>query len=130
MQYNDSKSIYLQIADMMVERILSGFWEDGERIPSIRETAVEQEVNPNTVNRTYGYLQDLEIIFNKRGIGYFTSRDASSRARKLKRQDFIRNVLPGVFHSMELLDIDIEEFEQLFTSYKEEKRDNENEVKQ
>ena len=48
--------------------------EEG-RVPSVREYAAMVEVNANTVVRSYDYLQGQEIIYNKRGIGYFVSRE-------------------------------------------------------
>jgi len=76
MQFKEQKPIYLQIADLLEEYIIKGEWGNSERIPALREIAVQMEVNPNTVMRTYTYLQDKGIIYNKRGIGYFTAPDA------------------------------------------------------
>ena len=73
MEFKDTQTIYLQIADHFCENILRKKWNPGDRIPSVREMAVNIEVNPNTVMRTFNYLQDKGIIFNKRGIGYFVS---------------------------------------------------------
>ncbi|MCK5673954.1 MAG: GntR family transcriptional regulator, partial [Spirochaetales bacterium] len=73
MQFKDKKAIYIQIADKIADNILSERWKEEERIPSVREMAVNMEVNPNTIARTYTYLQDMQIITNKRGIGYFVS---------------------------------------------------------
>ena len=58
MEFHKKDAIYLQIADLMCERILRGTWPENERIPSVRELAVSLEVNPNTVMRTYAYLQE------------------------------------------------------------------------
>ncbi|HRN58369.1 MAG TPA: GntR family transcriptional regulator, partial [Agriterribacter sp.] len=52
MQFKDSQSIYLQIADYVCEKILLGEWKAEQRIPSVRELAVQLEVNPNTVMHT------------------------------------------------------------------------------
>ena len=73
MKFKESKSIYLQIADRICDEILQGQYMEEERIPSVREYAATVEVNANTVVRTYDYLQGQEIIYNKRGIGYFVS---------------------------------------------------------
>ena len=73
MEFGDSNAIYLQIADQLSENILLRKWSPGDRIPSVRELAVSVEVNPNTVMRTFNYLQEKGIIYNKRGIGYFVS---------------------------------------------------------
>ena len=53
------------------DEILQGQYTEEERILSVREYAATVEVNANTVVRTYDYLQGQEIIYNKRGIGYF-----------------------------------------------------------
>jgi DNA-binding transcriptional regulator YhcF (GntR family) len=102
--------------------ILSGKWPDGERIPSIREMAVQMEVNPNTMTRTYGLLQEQGVIFNKRGIGYFAADDALNMTTKVKKQEFIQEELPEVFRKMESLSIDQEELTSLYLNYQKEKK--------
>ena len=52
--------------DYLCENILRRLWQSGDRIPSIRELAMDVQVNPNTVTR-YAYLQDRGIIYNRRG---------------------------------------------------------------
>ena len=76
MDFPGDKPIYLQIAKIIMENILSETCKGGEKIPSVRELAVTSEVNPNTIMRTYSFLQDADIIINKRGIGYFIAEDA------------------------------------------------------
>ncbi|MEN8192356.1 MAG: GntR family transcriptional regulator [Bacteroidota bacterium] len=105
MRFNSKKAIYLQIADFICENILLENWKIGERIPSVREFAVNIEVNPNTVMRTYSFLQDQDIIFNKRGIGYFISEDAFEKTLKLKKDEFISQDLPEFIKKMKLLNI-------------------------
>jgi DNA-binding transcriptional regulator YhcF (GntR family) len=111
MEFNDSQAIYLQIADLFCENILMEKWKPNDRIPSVREMAVNVEVNPNTVMRTYNYLQEKDIIFNKRGIGYFISENGYEKTMELKKQDFIHHDLPRVFRTMELLKIDIDDLQ-------------------
>jgi DNA-binding transcriptional regulator YhcF (GntR family) len=69
MDFRKQKPIYLQIVDRMSERIVAGEWSEDERVPSVREVAAELGVNPNTVMRTFEYLQNAEIIYNRRGMG-------------------------------------------------------------
>ncbi|PWJ40832.1 GntR family transcriptional regulator [Sediminitomix flava] len=114
MEFNSKKSIYLQIADLLIENILKKIWKEGERIPSVRQLAVELEVNPNTAMRTYTYLQDQGIIYNKRGIGYFISADAYSKVLDVRRKVFLMNEVPSFFKNMELLQIDWEDLKQQF----------------
>ena len=68
--------------------------ERRDRIASVREFAVEIEVNPNTVMRAYSYLQDEGIIYNKRGIGYFVGEESMEKVMSLKKNDFIKKELP------------------------------------
>ena len=69
MDFNQNKPIYLQIADSICEKILSGEYLPQERILSVRELGISLGVNPNTIARVYEHLQGMEIIYNKRGIG-------------------------------------------------------------
>ena len=78
MEFRETQSIYLQIADYVCEKILLKEWPPGERIPSVRELAIQLEVNPNTVMRTYEFLQNESIIFNQRGIGFFAAASTIS----------------------------------------------------
>ncbi|MCX8210992.1 MAG: GntR family transcriptional regulator, partial [Lewinella sp.] len=57
-----SQGIYRQIANFGIEQVLAGSWNDGEKIPSVRQLAAEVGVNPNTVMHAYDYLKDLNII--------------------------------------------------------------------
>ena len=109
MEFSEPKGIYLQIADRIRERILRGEWKTGERIPSIRELAIELGVNPNTVTRSYQKLLDRELISNQRGRGYFVSENAAERALQEMREEFMRDELPRIIGAMRLLGIGIEE---------------------
>ena len=109
MEFSEPKGIYLQIADRMRERILRGEWKTGERIPSIRELAIELGVNPNTVTKSYQKLLDRELISNQRGRGYFVSENAAERALQEMREEFMRDELPRIVGAMRLLGIGMEE---------------------
>lgn len=109
MEFSEPKGIYLQIADRIRERILRGEWKTGERIPSIRELAIELGVNPNTVTRSYQKLLDRELISNQRGRGYFVSDNAAERALQEMKEEFMRDELPRIIGAMRLLGIGIEE---------------------
>ena len=109
MEFSEPKGIYLQIADRIRERILRGEWRTGERIPSIRELAVELGVNPNTVTKSYQKLLERELISNQRGRGYFVSENAAERALNEMKEEFMRDELPRIIGAMRLLGIRMEE---------------------
>ena len=97
MEFKDNKSIYLQIADLFCENILTKKWKEEERIPSVREIAVALEVNPNTAMRSFLFLEEKDVIYNKRGIGYFVSEDGYKKTLALRKEIFIKNELPEFF---------------------------------
>jgi DNA-binding transcriptional regulator YhcF (GntR family) len=119
MEFDSSQSIYLQISDYVCENVLVRRWHEGDRIPSVRELAVEIEVNPNTVVRAYGHLQESGIIQNKRGLGYFVAEGALETARKMKTEEFVRTDLPRLFRTMDLLDMSFEQLQRYYDEYKE-----------
>ena len=125
MEFGDSNAIYLQIADHFCENILLGKWNSGDRIPSVREMAVGIEVNPNTVLRTYNYLQEKGIIYNKRGIGYFVSDDGLEKTLQLRKEDFVGHELPRFFKAMSLLNITMDELQVYFREFRSGKSNDE-----
>ena len=118
MEFNENQAIYLQIADYFCENILQRKWQKGEKIPSIREIAVKVEVNPNTAMRTYNYLQEKGIIFNKRGIGYFVSDDGYGKTLELKKEQFINEDLPQMFRLFDLLQFSFDDLKKYYDEYK------------
>lgn len=105
MNFDNDKPIYLQLAGYVEEQILHQEWQAGHRIPSVRDMATEVGVNPNTVARTFSHLQDQEIIYNQRGIGYFVHEDARSKVLAERRRIFVEEQLPEIVRTMELLGI-------------------------
>jgi DNA-binding transcriptional regulator YhcF (GntR family) len=122
MEFRETQSIYLQIADYVCEKILLKEWSPGGRIPSVRELAVQLEVNPNTVMRSYEFLQQEQIIFNQRGIGFFAAENAVKQATRYRRDWFVEKDLPQVFRSLFLLGMDPEELKPLYEKFKKQMR--------
>jgi GntR family transcriptional regulator len=117
MDFTNRQAIYLQIVDYVCEQILRKKWTAEEKITSIRDLAVELQVNPNTVQRSYDFLQDLEVITNRRGLGIFLEKDAVKKVIVYKKSEFTKNELPVVFKNMQLLNMEIRELETLFNQY-------------
>lgn len=125
-EFKDNQAIYLQIADQFVEKILQKVWQSEERLPSVRETAVEFEVNPNTTMRTFSYLQDKGIIYNKRGLGYYVAEEGFAKSMALKKEQFITEELPTLFKSMELLGISFADLKTHYEKFNQNGHQNEN----
>ena len=105
MDFNEHKPIYLQIADTLCDKILSGEWITEDRIPSVRELGITLGVNPNTTMRTYEHLQSTDVIYNKRGVGYFVSPGAKDSIIKIQKEQFIKEELPKIIKRLNLLGI-------------------------
>lgn len=114
MEFKSKKAIYLQIADYVCETILKKEWIEDQKIQSIREIAMMLEVNPNTVTRTYSYLEEQGIIKMQRGVGYFVTKNAVKIILELKKQEFFNEDLPTLFRMMQLMDISIEEITKIY----------------
>ncbi len=117
MEFRDHQAIYLQIVDYVCEQVLLKNWIAEDKIPSIRDLATELQVNPNTVQRSYDFLQDLGVITNRRGVGIFVEKDAIRKVVTYKKADFTRKDLPVVFKNMYLLKMDMKELQTLFNNY-------------
>ena len=97
------------MSDRLCDEILSGVYQDDDRIPSVREYAVLLEVNTNTAVKAYEQLALEEIIYNKRGLGYFVTKGARKQILKVRKKAFMKERLPELFRQMQLLDISIED---------------------
>lgn len=109
MNFSETTPIYLQIVEYVCEQIVLQKWKTESRIPSVRELGVALQVNPNTVLRSYDYLQTNQIVINKRGIGYFVTSDAVNRVVTLRKERFFQTEIPSLAKTLKLLNISIEE---------------------
>ena len=124
MEFSENRSIFLQIADNIIEKVMSGVYPVGDKIPSVRELALQVGVNPNTIMRTYNELQSMNIIENKRGIGYFVNADARKVILDSKRKEFFGQVLPEILRQASLLGISTTELKQEIDQIKTETHEN------
>ncbi|WP_200979220.1 GntR family transcriptional regulator [Echinicola sp. 20G] len=113
MEFNESRNIFLQIADWLCEQILQSKYTPGDRVPSVREIAEEMEVNRNTAMRTYSILQDQGILDNKRGIGFFVAENAPQKIYQRQKEDFLQHELPHLVHKAKLLQLSLEDLKPL-----------------
>ncbi|WP_367209781.1 GntR family transcriptional regulator [Sphingobacterium sp. R2] len=117
MEFNANKAIYLQIAEYVCDHILLATWKVDEKLPSVRELAIQMEVNPNTVMRTYDMLQQKEIIANKRGIGFFLTQESVKNVKLYRKAIFLEEDLPLFFRNIYLLEIGLDELEQRYRRF-------------
>lgn len=117
MDFKESKAIYLQIADRICDEILLGVYPEEGRIPSVREYAGMVEVNANTVVRSFDYLQQQGIIYNKRGIGYFVAAGAHRVIYDLRKEHFLQEECGYFFKQCVMLHISADELVGMYQDF-------------
>ncbi|EZP76415.1 GntR family transcriptional regulator [Parageobacillus genomosp. 1] len=97
-EFDTTKPIYIQIMEKINKKIVRNEWKAGDKLPSVREMAIQTGVNPNTIQRTYSELERMGIVETRRGQGTFVTENVEVIERlreQLKRDivaDFIRNM--------------------------------------
>ena len=73
--FRNDQPIYSQLTQRLTEAIVSGIYAPGEKLPSVRELAVEAGVNPNTVQRALTELEREGLVFSQRTAGRFVTEN-------------------------------------------------------
>ena len=74
-EFNNEKPVYIQIMDEIKARIISGAYQAGQRMPSVRELAEEARVNPNTMQKALSETERQGLIFSMRTSGKYITND-------------------------------------------------------
>lgn len=88
LNFESEKPIFLQIANIMEDGILSGAFEEESQIPSITELSVNYKINPATALKGINILVDEGIVFKKRGLGMFVATGAIDKLRQKRKNEF------------------------------------------
>ena len=86
LDYRDVRPIYTQIIDSFKEQITAGILRTGDKLPSVRELAVQLAINPNTIQRSYRALESEGWIVTVPGKGCFVSANSSCQEQEQKKQ--------------------------------------------
>src|SRR3954470_10283534 len=95
-EWNNSQPIYRQLRDRVVAMMLDGVLKEGDPLPSVRNVAAENRVNPLTVLKGYQQLVDEGLVETRRGRGMFINAGARSLLLKGERQKFLSEEWPRV----------------------------------
>ena len=117
MIFNEEKPIYVQIADRLCDEILADKYGENAPVPATREYAALLQVNNNTAMKAYASLAEDDIIYNKRGSGYFVSEGAKDKISKMRKIDFIDRMLPDMFRNMQYLGITLDDVKEAWKKY-------------
>lgn len=111
MDFSKDKPIYSQLVDRICGDVTKGILKPGDRLPSVREYALESGVNVNTVQRVYKELESMEMTDTKRGQGTFITTDEMRiqqlrEAMKIQLADhFLASIEAFGFTKEEILDV-------------------------
>lgn len=101
MTFEANIPIYLQIMDDFKKLIISGKYQPADKVPSVRDLALEYGVNPNTVQRALSELERLHLVKSERTAGRFITEDKEI-IEDLKLQ-FIKNKVDGFIRDLKEL---------------------------
>lgn len=105
-QWNDAEPIFIQIRQQLIDMILNGAIAEGEALPSVRQVAVDLQVNPLTVTKAYQSLVDLDVIEKRRGLGMFVIKGGRDLLLAHERAKFLESEWPRLLSRMQNLQLD------------------------
>ena len=106
---DESRPIFIQIAERVENDIIEGSLPEGSQIPSTNEFAAFLRVNPATALKGVNRLVDDGIVEKRRGIGMFVTQGARARLIERRKADFAAEYLRPLIIEAEKLGIDIDE---------------------
>lgn len=107
--WTDDQPIYRQLKDKVVTAILEGALVEGEALPSVRNVAVDMQINPITASKAYQELVMDGLVEKRRGLGMFVIDGARSKLVEAERARFINEEWPRVMETIRRLDLNVEE---------------------
>ena len=115
---SSDKSIYIQIAEVIENEILTGNLKEGEQAPSTNQFAKFYNINPATAGKGLNLLVDEDILYKKRGIGMFVTEGARKKIVKKRQNIFFKEILPEIMKESDRLEISTEDIIKFIESYK------------
>lgn len=93
--FDNERPIYIQLVEMIRIDIISGKFEKGQRLPSVRELALMMKVNPNTMQKALAELEDKKLIYTERTNGKYVTEDEKliEKVKKKLAQEKVNNYL-------------------------------------
>ena len=102
--FDERSPIYEQIVMQVCRSLIKGELVPSQRIPSIRELAMQLQVNTNTVQRAYQEMERRQLIYSKRGTGYFIS-EGENMVQEIKTE-IVKDVVTRFLEEMRSLGFD------------------------
>ena len=107
--FDSSKAIYLQLADLIRESIMSGALKSGEAIPSVRQMSAEYRLNPQTILNATQLLVNEGLLEKQRGKGYFVTDPAQDALKESAVIHFEDITIPDMIKQAKMLNVSNDE---------------------
>lgn len=117
MEFRNNSPIYLQVIEDIKNKIVLGEVELGQKLPSTREIAAYYGINPNTAVRVYNEMENMGLVFTKRGLGTFVTEETKKYSSI--KEEMAMEYVKSFFDSMKKLGMDKEEMIKHINEYKE-----------
>ncbi len=103
--WDQSTPIYQQLRDRTVASILEGHLQEGELLPSVRQVAIDLQVNPITVSKAYQMLVDEALVVAQRGVGMRINAGARDQLLQDERTRFLQQDWPQILDRIQQLNL-------------------------
>lgn len=107
--WDQSTPIYQQLRDRTVASILDGHLQEGDLLPSVRQVAIDLQVNPITVSKAYQMLVDEALVVPERGIGMRIKMGAKDQLLQDERSQFLQHDWPQILDRIQQLNLSWDE---------------------
>lgn len=111
--FDESRPIFLQLAEMLEDGIISGAFPEEGQIPSITEYSAALKINPATALKGINLLVEEGLIYKKRGVGMFVSTGAKEKLLHKRRESFYVNLARPTAQEARALGLSLEELQKM-----------------
>ncbi|HLY06540.1 MAG TPA: GntR family transcriptional regulator [Rhizomicrobium sp.] len=108
-EWDDSQPIYRRLRDRVVAMIIEGNLKEGDPLPSVRNVAAENRINPLTVLKAYQQLVDEQLVEKRRGLGMYVRENVRDLLLEAERRRFLEKEWPPVRDTIQRLGLSAEE---------------------
>ncbi len=106
---DESRPIFVQIAERIAEDIINGGLAEETQVPSTNQFAVFYQINPATAAKGVNLLVDQGILYKKRGIGMFVAEGSRAKLMEKRKEQFFEQYVMTMLREAEKLGITVEE---------------------
>ncbi len=109
LQMDDSRPIFVQIAERIENDIIDGAMPEESQVPSTNQFAAFYQINPATAAKGVNLLVDQGILYKRRGIGMFVATGAKARLMEQRREHFYEQYVVTMIGEAKKLGITVDQ---------------------